>query len=126
MQRIPFVVKDLMKMSFKKESSLENSILKIRKFRRKDTPFTKIVINKLHKELLINTLKHLGFKVLKKRMKKAEKSAQENYKKKEHIKFLSLNINHLTDQKEELEVLFKKNNQKLCVYRKLGECLNFL
>jgi hypothetical protein len=33
-----------MKMLFKKEFSLENSILKIRKFRRKDTSFTKIGI----------------------------------------------------------------------------------
>ncbi|WUR03045.1 ATP-dependent RNA helicase [Vairimorpha necatrix] len=102
-QRIPYGVKDLLKDLCKKNSLLENSIITARKYRRRDTFFTKIIVEKLYANLLIKTVKAKGFKVLNDNRKELEKSSKVNKKTKENIKLLSLNMMKGKEEKSRSE-----------------------
>ena len=100
-------------MLTKKESLLRGNILSLKNFRRKDTSFTNIVVTKLQRKMLLKTVKDIGLKVLNNRKKRLVLPNHRNKEMKEKIKLLSLNINHLSNKREELEVLLKKEKPEI-------------
>ena len=63
--------------------------------------------------MLLNTVKAVGFKVLHNKKNKLGLPNHRNKEMKEKIKLLSLNINHLSNKREELEILLKKKKPKI-------------
>ncbi|WUR03044.1 reverse transcriptase [Vairimorpha necatrix] len=113
MQRIPVDCKDLRKCLVNRESELDSAIFTIRKFRRRNASLTKIVVEKTHKNLLIKIIKAEGYKVLNDNRKGLEKTNKTIKEIREKIKLLSLNINHLSHKREELEFLLKKEKPEI-------------
>lgn len=63
--------------------------------------------------MLLKTVKDIGLKVLHNRKKRLVLPNHRNKEMKEKIKLLSLNINHLSNKREELEVLLKKEKAEI-------------
>ncbi|EEQ81743.1 hypothetical protein NCER_101699 [Vairimorpha ceranae BRL01] len=105
--------KDLLKILIKKEPLVKGKILFLKKRRQKDTPFTKITVTKLQRKMLLNTVKSRSFKVFYNKRNKLGIPNHDIKETKEKIKLLSLDINHLSNKREELEVLLKKGKIKI-------------